>query len=176
MNTMNKTIIIYGRPLSGKFTILSTLSREFDAKVTSLNLPTSNEPSTFPDHKAQTFHMMSKGTTINFITISGGVFGDYVWHQVLETANGVILVIDSSPASHDDATRALDFLQSVQAMPDIGCVMVSKCDLIDDNISTGLISQISQIPEISAWPVFHTRSDMPETIVAASEWLVGKIL
>ena len=109
-------------------------------------------------------------------TIPGGVFGNAPWITLLDGASAVIIVVDAQ-ASTDVLGRALQKLETLGGIPGVGCVVLSKAELLSEDVihskSSCVMDELGT--RAPAWRLFVTRVDRPDTLVEPIDWLLGSI-
>lgn len=174
---MSRTrVVLYGRPLAGKTTIIEALGRARGSELRGIRLATEYASFDLPSHHGVITEFALGATRCEVATIPGEVLGDGPWRTLLDGAQAVVVVLDCQAGAdaQNEVLRSLDLLPRTWNR---GCVVLSKADLVPQNIVETTRSYVegklkSRRLEL---PVFIARVDQPETLEKPMDWLLSRL-
>ena len=158
-------IVIYGPPLSGKRTLLETLAgagqlalTRFDVLIPALEVRGAVGARVVGSYSEE---------ALDASTLSGGVFDEQCWGELVARATSAVLVFDPQQSREEEIARVIERASAMSGFPRRGCVVHSKQDLAPRRAMVAL----SGTP-FAGWPEFRSRFDRTESMLAPFEWLV----
>ena len=165
-------IVLFGPPLAGKGTIVQAVGLSRAERVRSLEVSSNTDFGVVKHHALLVSCTDRTETQLYVATLPGGVWGTDPWCELLRRACAIVLVLDSQRTRATENAESIEVLDGLEQVPNVGCVVMSKGDLVRASTSTSY-ARLSSSP-FSAWPVFHTRHDSPATLLRPIEWILGQ--
>jgi hypothetical protein len=165
------SVAVYGPSHAGKLTLANAFAKVRDARMETFEIPIPGMP-----------HVSDRGVRFVFDdgkrrdeldTLSGGVFNDDAWLTVVGRARALAVMVETRSTESDVRNILAKLPRSY--LPSLGCIILSKQDLVDGTSLATSSVKILETLELHAWRVFKTRLDRPQEHLAPLEWLFSHI-
>lgn len=132
---------------------------------------------------------------IELVTLGGAVWNVDAWWPLLGSSQAVVLMLDSQVVREGADRECIDALATAPKLPNEGCVVWTKDDLIKTHGLQRAVLSVAEVSEtlhlsrgfassspfrssgraVADWPSFATRIDVLESMLAPITYLINRL-
>ena len=183
---MERRIVLFGPPLCGKRTLMRMNADSQRSELAKATVACGSE--SMP-HEVNRVWLAESHTEL--VTIGGAVWNMDAWWSLLVASQAVVLMLDSQAVRESADREHIDALAGAPNLPDEGCVVWTKDDLVTTHGLERAALSVSEIlhssrtspsnspfrsngKAIANWPSFSTRMDVWESMLAPISYLMNE--
>jgi len=165
-------IAVCGPALCGKRTLLMHLAAMH--RIRPVLFQTYTADSAHIEHRGLRVDVPLGSDTLQFHTVSGGLWNNTVWLPIIAGANALMLVLDAQAARSVHNKALVDMLSPLDCMRLAGVVIVTKTDLRAVT-KLGSVDTILEESKFAHWPRYSVQKNDLTALDEAVRALHGQL-